>query len=81
MAQSQEVIARARAPQGLVRAEAPRTESHRTLTAPVVQALLDAELFYLMVPAALGGSRSTAAPIWRWSKPSRQRTARPGGAS
>jgi hypothetical protein len=36
----------------LVRAEAPRTESHRTLTAPVVQALLDAELFYLMVPAA-----------------------------
>jgi alkylation response protein AidB-like acyl-CoA dehydrogenase len=39
----------------LVREEAPRTESQRTLTAPVVQALLDAELFYLMVPAALGG--------------------------
>jgi indole-3-acetate monooxygenase len=55
MAQPQEVIARARALQGLVRAEAPRTESQRTLTAPVVQALLDAELFYLMVPAALGG--------------------------
>ena len=55
MAQPQEVIARARALQGLVRAEAPRTESQRHLTAPVVQALLDAELFYLMVPAALGG--------------------------
>ncbi|HSX80418.1 MAG TPA: acyl-CoA dehydrogenase family protein, partial [Candidatus Saccharimonadia bacterium] len=55
MAQPQEVIARASALQGLVRAEAPRTESQRTLTAPVVQALLDAELFYLMVPAALGG--------------------------
>jgi len=55
MAQPQEVIARARALQGLVRAEAPRTESQRTLTTPVVQALLDAELFYLMVPAALGG--------------------------
>jgi len=55
MAQPQEVIARARALQGLVRAEAPRTESQRTLTAPVVQALLDAELFYLMVPAVLGG--------------------------
>src|SRR2546430_17418968 len=48
-----EVIARARALEGLVREEAPRTESHRTLTAPVVHALLDAELFYLMVPAAL----------------------------
>src|SRR2546430_10714341 len=55
MAQPQEVIARARALQGLVRAEAPRTESQGNLTAPVVQALLDAELFYLMVPAALGG--------------------------
>ena len=55
MAQQQDVIARARALQGLVREEAPRTESQRTLTAPVVQALLDAELFYLMVPAALGG--------------------------
>src|SRR6266571_1535399 len=55
MAQPQEVIARARALQGLVRAEAPRTESQRNFTAPVVQALLDAELFYLMVPAALGG--------------------------
>jgi alkylation response protein AidB-like acyl-CoA dehydrogenase len=55
MAQPQEVMARARALQGLVRAEASRTESQRTLTAPVVQALLDAELFYLMVPAALGG--------------------------
>ena len=55
MAQQSDVIARARALQELVRAEAPRTESHRTLTAPVVQALLDAELFYLMVPAALGG--------------------------
>jgi len=53
MAQQREVIARARALQGLVREEAPRTESQRTLTAPVVQALLDAELFYLMVPAAL----------------------------
>ena len=29
--------------------------SQRTLTAPIVQALLDPELFYLMVPAALGG--------------------------
>jgi len=55
MAQQSDVIARARALQELVRAEAPRTESQRTLTAPVVQALLDAELFYLMVPAALGG--------------------------
>jgi hypothetical protein len=36
MAQPQEVIARARALQGLVRAEAPRTESQRTLTAPVI---------------------------------------------
>src|SRR5262245_13928506 len=55
MAQQRDVLARARALQELVRAEAPRTESQRTLTAPVVQALLDAELFYLMVPAALGG--------------------------
>ena len=55
MAQQSDVIGRARALQELVRAEAPRTESQRTLTAPVVQALLDAELFYLMVPAALGG--------------------------
>src|SRR5215813_1923938 len=55
MAQQREVIARALALQGLVREEAPRTESQRTLTSPVVQALLDAELFYLMVPAALGG--------------------------
>jgi len=53
MAQQSDVIARARALHELVRAEAPRTESQRTLTAPVVQALLDAELFYLMVPAAL----------------------------
>ena len=63
MAQPQEVIARARALQGLVRAEAPRTESQRTLTAPVVQALLDAELFYLMVRRSWVGSKSTAAPI------------------
>jgi alkylation response protein AidB-like acyl-CoA dehydrogenase len=55
MAQHSDVIARAQALQGFVRAEAPRTESQRNLTAPVVQALLDAELFYLMVPAALGG--------------------------
>jgi hypothetical protein len=55
MAQQSDVMARARALQGLVRAEAPRTESQGTLTAPVVQALLDAGLFYLMVPAALGG--------------------------
>jgi len=55
MAQQSDVIARARALHELVRAEAPRTERQRTLTAPVVQALLDAELFYLMVPAALGG--------------------------
>jgi len=55
MAQPQEVIARDRALQGLVRAEAQSTESQRNLTEPVVQALLDAELFYLMVPAALGG--------------------------
>jgi alkylation response protein AidB-like acyl-CoA dehydrogenase len=48
-------MARARALQGLVRAEAPRTERQGNLMAPVVQALLDAELFYLMVPAALGG--------------------------
>ena len=56
MAQPQEVMALPRALQGLVRTEAPRTESQRTLTAPVVQALLDAELFYLMVPAALAAS-------------------------
>src|SRR5439155_21018669 len=55
MAQQSDVIARARALHELVRAEAPPTERQRTLTAPVVQALLDAELFYLMVPAALGG--------------------------
>src|SRR2546430_17360675 len=55
MAPQSDVIARARALHELVRAEAPRTERQRTLTAPVVQALLDAELFYLMVPAALGG--------------------------
>src|SRR5215472_1045429 len=55
MAQPSDVIARAQALQGLVREEAPRTESQGNLTAPVVQALLDAELFYLMVPAALGG--------------------------
>ena len=55
MVQQREVIARARALQGLVRAEASRTESQRNLTAPVVQALLDAEMFYLMVPTALGG--------------------------
>ena len=55
MAQQREVIARALALQGLVREEAPRTESQGNLTAPVVQALLNAELFYLMVPAALGG--------------------------
>ena len=55
MTQPPEVIARAYALQGLVRAEAPRAEQHGTLTAPVVQALLDAELFYLMVPATLGG--------------------------
>src|SRR4029450_8660438 len=55
MAQHSDVIARAQALQGFVREEAPRTETQRRLTAPVVQALLDAELFYLMVPAALGG--------------------------
>src|SRR5262249_30694819 len=55
MAQQRDVIAWSRALHELVRAEAPGTESQRTLTAPVVQALLDAELFYLMVPAALGG--------------------------
>jgi len=36
MVQQREVIARARALQGLVRAEASRTESQRNLTAPVV---------------------------------------------
>ena len=36
MAQQSDVIARARALHELVRAEAPRTERHRTLTAPVV---------------------------------------------
>ena len=55
MVQQREVIARARALQGLVRAEASRTESQRNLTAPVVQAPLDAEMFYLMVPTALSG--------------------------
>jgi len=55
MAKQSEVIARARALQGLVREEAPRTERQGNLTAPVVQALLDAEMFYLMVPAAMGG--------------------------
>jgi len=38
MAQQSDVIARARALHELVRAEAPRTERQRTLTAPVVQA-------------------------------------------
>ena len=55
MTQSQEVIARAYALQGLVREEAPQAEQQGTLTAPVVQALLDAELFSLMVPATLEG--------------------------
>jgi alkylation response protein AidB-like acyl-CoA dehydrogenase len=55
MAQQQEVMARALALQELVREEAPRTESQGNLTAPVVQALLNSEMFYLMVPAALGG--------------------------
>jgi indole-3-acetate monooxygenase len=55
MATQRDVVARALALQGLVRAEAPHTERHGNLTAPVVQALLNAELFYLMVPAALGG--------------------------
>jgi len=55
MAQQREVIARALALQAFVREEASRTESQGNLTAPVVQALLDAEMFYLMVPAALGG--------------------------
>lgn len=55
MATPREVVERALALQGLVRAEAPHTEKQGNLTAPVVQALLDAELFYLMVPAVLGG--------------------------
>jgi indole-3-acetate monooxygenase len=55
MAQQRDVMARALALQAFVREEAPRTESQGNLTAPVVQALLDAEMFYLMVPAALGG--------------------------
>jgi hypothetical protein len=55
MAQQRDVMVRALALQELVREEAPRTESQGNLTAPVVQALLDAEMFYLMVPAALGG--------------------------
>lgn len=55
MATSHEVIARALALQGLVREESPQTERQGHLTAPVVQALLDAEMFYLMVPEALGG--------------------------
>jgi hypothetical protein len=54
MAQQQEVMARALALQELVREEAPRTERQGNLTAPVVQAL-NSEMFYLMVPAALGG--------------------------
>ncbi len=55
MATQHEVIERALALQELVRQEAPHTERQGNLTAPVVQALLNAELFYLMVPAALGG--------------------------
>ena len=55
MATQHAVIERALALQELVRKEAPHTERQGNLTAPVVQALLNAELFYLMVPAALGG--------------------------
>ena len=47
MAQQSDVIARARALHELVHAEAPRTESQRTLTAPVVQALLDLSLIHI----------------------------------
>ena len=81
MATQHAVIERALALQELVRKEAPHTERQGNLTAPVVQALLNAELFYLMVPAAWAVSKSTAAPILRWSKPSRPRTGRQGGAS
>jgi indole-3-acetate monooxygenase len=55
MATQHAVMERALALQELVRKEAPHTERQGNLTAPVVQALLNAELFYLMVPAALGG--------------------------
>jgi alkylation response protein AidB-like acyl-CoA dehydrogenase len=46
---------RARALQPLIRAEAAASEAGRTLSTPVVQALLEARVFDMAVPAELGG--------------------------
>ena len=47
--------ARARALRDLIEAEARTTEDARTMTPRVVDALRDAGLFWILVPAELGG--------------------------
>jgi alkylation response protein AidB-like acyl-CoA dehydrogenase len=49
------LLARARAIRPIVEAEADRAEVETTTTAPVVDAIADAELFWLLVPRELGG--------------------------
>lgn len=48
-------VARARALRGLIEAEARTTEDARTMTPRVFEALREAELFWVQVPAELGG--------------------------
>ena len=47
---------RARALRGLIEKEADNTESSGTVTAEVIQALRDAELFWVLCPKELGGA-------------------------
>lgn len=50
-----EYVARARAIAPLIDAEADAMEADRTISPKVVQAIADAELFYLLVPGEYGG--------------------------
>ena len=49
-------VARARALDGLIRAEADRIESETTITSEVYQALHDAGMFSMLVPTEYGGA-------------------------
>lgn len=58
-----DALLRARALRELIESEADETERGATMTAPVVDALVDAGLFRLLVPRAFGGLEASPAAI------------------
>ena len=63
IAHDADLVAAARSLAPLVEAEAEAAELAGTMTAPVVEALHDAGLFGLMIPAELGGSEASVLTV------------------